>query len=178
MQGTFPCPRCGAQISIGQRFCGACGERFEYRCARCGAIVEALSKFCRNCGGGLHRETQLTEPLLERFRRTYQEGQRAKQKKIFLLSTGWLSACLGCAAIMLCIGAIFCAIGTGSQGESSIGLDGGFIFQGTLSASAPPPGMQADQKPVLVTDLPRYTADEVTMLAKSFTPDCRKKQAG
>ncbi|MBM3149202.1 MAG: zinc-ribbon domain-containing protein, partial [Chloroflexi bacterium] len=27
----FPCPKCGAEIPVGQAYCTSCGERFEYK---------------------------------------------------------------------------------------------------------------------------------------------------
>lgn len=50
MVQTFPCPKCGSQNFIGQRFCGACGERFEYRCVCCGGSIDPGLRFCSNCG--------------------------------------------------------------------------------------------------------------------------------
>ena len=50
MQQTFQCPKCGSYDSIGQRFCTACGEKFEYRCAYCGSSIDPGLRFCPYCG--------------------------------------------------------------------------------------------------------------------------------
>ena len=183
MQRMFPCPTCGAQISIGQPVCGACGESFQYRCAHCGAIPDTVSEFCTNCGEGLCRQTGLTEPL-PKAARSYQAyqgvygygGQGPQPKK----TDRRLGAFLGSMAVMLCIVAVFYAIVTSSQGDASRGVDLGFIFKETVPASGPtpPPSTEAEAEPVVVTDLPQYTAQEVAMLAKSFSPDCRVSTAG
>ena len=53
-QRTFTCPKCGSQNVIGQQFCGACGQMFQYNCPQCGAVVAAGSKSCPNCGMGMN----------------------------------------------------------------------------------------------------------------------------
>ncbi len=58
MQQLFPCPRCGSQNVIGQRFCAGCGESFQYSCARCHGLVDPASRFCTNCGAMLHLYAQ------------------------------------------------------------------------------------------------------------------------
>ena len=52
-QRTFTCPKCASQNVIGQQFCGACGQMFQYNCPQCGAVVAACSKSCPNCGMGM-----------------------------------------------------------------------------------------------------------------------------
>lgn len=176
LQQMFPCPGCGAQISIGQRVCKTCGEKFQYRCAHCGANVETVSEFCTNCGEGLYRQTHLTEPL-PYGAITYKDQQRAygyrggrpQPKK----TNGRLGAFLGSMAIMVCIVAVFCAVVIGSQGKASEVPHGGFSFKEIPPASTQPPSTELEPEPVLVADLPECTADEVIMLAKSFSPDCR-----
>ena len=54
MRQAFPCPRCGSEIKMGQRFCGTCGQQFEYRCQHCGATFDEVSKFCISCGARLN----------------------------------------------------------------------------------------------------------------------------
>jgi len=83
-------------------------------------------------------------------------------------------------AVMLCIVAIFYAVVTGSQGEGSEVPHGGIIFKETPPAPAPvpPPTTEAEEEPVVVVDLPHYTADEVIMLANGFSADCRVPVSG
>ncbi|MBN2463043.1 MAG: zinc ribbon domain-containing protein [Dehalococcoidia bacterium] len=50
MQQTFPCPNCGAQNALGQRFCATCGQMFQYRCPYCSNIADPASRFCPSCG--------------------------------------------------------------------------------------------------------------------------------
>ena len=49
MQQTFPCTKCGAQNPVGQRFCGACGESFQYNCPCCSGLIDPAFRFCPNC---------------------------------------------------------------------------------------------------------------------------------
>ena len=180
MQKTFPCPGCGVQIPVGQKACGACGEEFEYRCVHCGAVAKTVSKFCTSCGGVLHQPTQLLIPSPEMGRGTYQEAEETGQKKTSPPpSRVWLYAFLGFIAIALYIGAILYA-GGGSQGNSSTGHDGWFIFGGVPPALAPtsPPSTGPGQEPASVPYVPRYIADEVITLAESFSPDCRVVASG
>ncbi len=53
-----PCPKCGAVIPAGQKFCGSCGTAavLEEVCPQCGAKNPAGQKFCGNCGGKLHNQ--------------------------------------------------------------------------------------------------------------------------
>jgi hypothetical protein len=49
MQHMFPCPKCGAQNPVGQRFCGACGQKLQYNCPHCGGLIDPAFRFCPNC---------------------------------------------------------------------------------------------------------------------------------
>src|SRR4030042_1157345 len=60
---AFPCPKCGNQIPVGQKFCGTCGQHFEYRCRHCGVVAETLSGFCTNCGGKLYQQDRKSTRL-------------------------------------------------------------------------------------------------------------------
>ncbi len=53
MQQMFNCPRCGWQNMIGQRFCGSCGEVFQYNCPYCNAVVDPAYTSCPSCGAYL-----------------------------------------------------------------------------------------------------------------------------
>jgi hypothetical protein len=52
-QQKVVCPKCGCQVALGQRFCGACGSSLVSYCATCGSAITAPSKFCGNCGAKL-----------------------------------------------------------------------------------------------------------------------------
>jgi len=49
------CPKCGAAIQPGARFCPECGARLgqDRFCASCGAAVAANARFCPECGARL-----------------------------------------------------------------------------------------------------------------------------
>jgi len=46
------CPKCGAQVGDGMKFCGVCGEKTSVSvvCPHCGKDVPAGMKFCGECG--------------------------------------------------------------------------------------------------------------------------------
>jgi membrane protease subunit (stomatin/prohibitin family) len=44
------CPKCGATIPAGSKFCPECGEPLVKKCAKCGAALPAGTKFCPECG--------------------------------------------------------------------------------------------------------------------------------
>lgn len=44
------CPRCGAAIAAGKRFCGDCGAALPWQCASCGSENPADKRFCADCG--------------------------------------------------------------------------------------------------------------------------------
>lgn len=52
---TPACPHCGAGISAGMKFCGACGQPLASTtiCPHCSAEIPAGMKFCGNCGASL-----------------------------------------------------------------------------------------------------------------------------
>ena len=52
---TLACPHCGAGISAGMKFCGACGKPLAATtvCPHCNAEIPAGMKFCGNCGASL-----------------------------------------------------------------------------------------------------------------------------
>ncbi len=172
LQPAFPCPKCGAQIPVGQQFCSTCGERFEYRCGHCGAVAETLSGFCANCGKKLHRQTQPpTESSAKKVRRTRQE-EKPKRKKTIPQPIGQVGRYLILIAIIIFIGAILYAISTGPQGEPSNWFGGSFIFGGQSPPSTPP-NTDAQPTPKPAIDLPRYTTNQVIAAAKKISPSCR-----
>ncbi|MBM1154999.1 zinc ribbon domain-containing protein [archaeon] len=56
------CPKCGAQVRAGDRFCGYCGARLAIPkkrkkvCPRCGREARPSDKFCAKCGMRLEEE--------------------------------------------------------------------------------------------------------------------------
>ena len=47
---TMSCPKCGAQLPVGSKFCNQCGEKLGNVCPSCGTEVVQGSMFCSNCG--------------------------------------------------------------------------------------------------------------------------------
>lgn len=48
---TIACPKCGAAVKAGAKFCPECGEKLGgVTCPKCGAAVKAGAKFCPECG--------------------------------------------------------------------------------------------------------------------------------
>ena len=50
---TIKCPKCGAQVKEGAKFCPECGNKMEQevkKCPECGAKVVPNAKFCPECG--------------------------------------------------------------------------------------------------------------------------------
>jgi membrane protease subunit (stomatin/prohibitin family) len=51
------CPNCGAQNTLGTKFCGNCGKSLapvaKIKCPKCDAENPATQKFCGNCGSSL-----------------------------------------------------------------------------------------------------------------------------
>ena len=97
MQQIFPCPTCGAQNVIGQEFCQACGQRFEYNCPHCGAVVDSTLVNCPACRESLYWPTPQKVKPFPRQPAMYQEvdevgeeGRKPKKK-----GDPWLIGCLG-----------------------------------------------------------------------------------
>jgi hypothetical protein len=47
------CPKCGAEITEGQNYCGGCGAQLKNACPGCGTINPPFFKFCGQCGRNL-----------------------------------------------------------------------------------------------------------------------------
>jgi hypothetical protein len=172
LQQSFPCPKCGTQIPVGQKFCGTCGERFDYRCGHCGAAVKTLSGFCTNCGKKLPPQTKPpTESSAKKVIVTSQKVE-ASQKTAIPQPMRHVGRYLIIIGIIIFIGAILYAISTGPQGEPSNWFGGSFTFGGQSPPSTPP-NTDAQPTPKPAIDLPRYTADQVIAAAKNLSPDCR-----
>jgi hypothetical protein len=171
---TFPCPKCGAQIAIGQNFCGTCQQRFEYRCRHCGTTISNSSGFCTNCGGKLSHVPERTHPTAQKTapphpRQTvvaHHEVRQASQIGRYLIMV---------AVIFVLVGVIY-AIGSSTQGASSTWL-GGYSFGGQSPPSTPPVtnGVDSQQTPAAspAPNLPGYTVGDVIAAARKFSPDCQ-----
>ena len=93
MQQMFRCHRCGWQNAIGQRFCGSCGENFQYNCPYCNAIVDPAFNTCHNCGAYLtwgfqqpaEPQPEVPGPLYQDqqqfYQQQYQEAPKQKYRK-------------------------------------------------------------------------------------------------
>jgi class 3 adenylate cyclase/tetratricopeptide (TPR) repeat protein len=55
------CPRCGATLARGKKFCGDCGLPLPWRCAACGAENPAGKRFCGDCGTALLHATPVPQ---------------------------------------------------------------------------------------------------------------------
>jgi hypothetical protein len=171
LQPTFPCPKCGTETPVGQKFCINCGQYFEYRCRHCGAVAETLSGFCTNCGGKLYRQKQSTKPSAKKARKIPKEEIPKKSSEI-PQPAAQVGRYLILIVIIIFIGAILFAISTSPQGDLANWFGGSFIFGGKSPASTPP-GTDIPQKPQSDPDLPSYTTNQVIAIAKKASPHCR-----
>jgi hypothetical protein len=176
LQQSFPCPKCGSQIPVGQYFCGSCGQRFEYRCHACGTPISGSSGFCSNCGKKLSNipqhapasSTKAVQPHHTQIPKVEYSSQH---------SAGPIGRYLIIVAVILVMVGIIYAIGSSTQGDSSTWL-GGYSFGGQSPPSSAPPstgsdGVVSQKQPKTVPDSPSYTMTEVIQLASKFNPDCR-----
>ena len=44
------CPRCGASVASGKKFCGDCGSPLPWQCSACGSENPPGKRFCADCG--------------------------------------------------------------------------------------------------------------------------------
>ena len=103
MQQIFACPTCGAQNCVGQEFCQACGQRFQYNCPYCGAIVDSTLVNCPGCRQSLFWPTPQRvkpfpkQPAIQKGRgEGGEEEAKTKQK-----SDPWVTGCLGLVIIAI-----------------------------------------------------------------------------
>jgi DNA-directed RNA polymerase subunit RPC12/RpoP len=175
LQQSFPCPKCGTQTPVGQKFCGTCGEQFEYRCGQCGAAVKTTSGFCTNCGEKLHQHPKPPTPTefsAKRITGTSQNG-KAGQKTPKPQPMSQVGRYLILLVAIVVIVAILYAISTGPQGEASNWFGGNFILSGQSAPSTPPTNTEAEPAPEPVVDSPHYTTEQVIATARSHSPTCR-----
>ncbi|UCH51781.1 MAG: zinc ribbon domain-containing protein, partial [Chloroflexota bacterium] len=138
MQQAFPCPKCGTQIPVGQLFCNSCGQYFEYRCRHCGNAIKTSTGLCTHCGKKLNVQIQPpAEPPAKKVTATRQY-KKTRQPMITPQPTNQVGRYLLLITIIIFIGAILYAIGTGPQGETSHWFGGSFIFGGQSPPSTPP----------------------------------------
>jgi hypothetical protein len=174
---SFPCPKCGAQIPVGQHVCGICGQHFEYRCRHCGSGVGTASGFCTNCGGKLYHVAHHTVPLANKAEHIHHIKATRVEDTMRRPASQIGRYVIVVAIIFFLVGIIY-AVGTSSQGNSSNWL-GGYTFGGQSPPSSPPSsppvtsGTDVQQNPKPVSDSPSYTVDQVLAAAKKLSPDCR-----
>jgi hypothetical protein len=174
LQQSFPCPKCGNQIPIGQYYCDTCGQRFEYRCHACGTPISGTSGFCSNCGKKLTNLPQhVPAPPLASKQTQYSKTpitEHATKHRVGAVGRYLIIV----AFIFLMVGIVY-VVGASTQ-DSSSGWMGGYSFGGQSPPSSPPPstsGTVSQKDPKTASDLPSYTMNEVLELATQFSPDCR-----
>jgi len=97
----FLCHKCGAQNVVGQQFCQACGEKFQYNCPYCGVVVDPTMVTCPNCRKGLEWPTpQRVKAFPKMKTEAYQEqkwveGEAIEEKPKQKKPDPWLMGCLG-----------------------------------------------------------------------------------
>ena len=102
MQEIFPCPACGARNYIGQAFCQACGQKFQYNCPHCGTVVDATLVNCPRCRESLYwPKPQKIKPFPKQPA-AYQGGEESgEETKAKPKSDPWLTGCLGLVIIAI-----------------------------------------------------------------------------
>ena len=152
MQQSFSCPDCGSGNAIGQRFCGGCGNKFQYNCPRCGGIIDPAFRFCPDCRTELGwPEQQQAQPLPVGQKThheppsTYGYERREPQRKETSSSPiGYLGLIVG--IVLIAVGGIFAA---------NSGFD-------RTSSSAPPAiSESADTSPVPAETLASEPEEDV-----------------
>jgi len=103
MQQIFACPTCGAQNCVGQEFCQACGQRFQYNCPYCGAIVDSTLVNCPGCRQSLFWPTpQRVKPFPKQPAAQKGRGEGGEEEaKTKRKSNPWLTGCLGLVIIAI-----------------------------------------------------------------------------
>jgi hypothetical protein len=103
MQQIFACPTCGAQNCVGQEFCQACGQRFQYNCPYCGAIVDSTLVNCPGCRQSLFWPTpQRVKPFPKQLAAQKGRGEGGEEEaKTKRKSNPWLTGCLGLVIIAI-----------------------------------------------------------------------------
>jgi DNA-directed RNA polymerase subunit RPC12/RpoP len=175
LQQSFPCPKCGAQIAIGQNFCGACGQRFEYRCRHCGTPVGDSPGFCANCGGKLSHMPRSTQPAVKKALPS-QVGHPVKMQTAMQTTGGHIGRYFIVVAVLFVLVVCIYLVGSSTQGSSSDWM-GGYSFGGQSPASTPPAngGIDNQQKPTSEpkSDSPSYSVSNVIAATRNYSPTCQ-----
>lgn len=117
----FLCHKCGAQNVVGQQFCQACGEKFQYNCPYCGVVVDPTMVTCPDCRKGLEWPTpQRVKAFPKMKTEAYQEqkwveGEAIEEKPKQKKSDPWLIGCLALIVLVLCIAGVVFFIDASSQ---------------------------------------------------------------
>ncbi len=84
------CPKCGASVTPGARFCVKCGEVLQVACRACGKLVAAGARFCSHCGEPLQSQQAAGKPLTDGNRWARQPGEFARRVESSDMEAGWL----------------------------------------------------------------------------------------
>ena len=155
MQQMFRCHKCGWQNVIGQRFCGSCGEQFQYNCPHCNTIVDTSFNTCPTCGTELSWgfQQQTPPPASQDKRKEEQYQQYQKPQKHPGKKTGYASeedklkqkkksqyiVIFALTGLIICIGiGIYLAVITFSQDSNPPPLPSAHSDNQTTSALTQP----------------------------------------
>jgi len=153
----FPCPKCGAEIPVGQAYCTSCGERFEYKAPG---------------------EVQISQPPPVMPPQPIMVPPHGHHRHGF-----W--AFWGIVGAILCLGVVFFLVITGG-GSEPIGSGKGFSLKQSSPGPSAPPIIRpvpedapiAEDEPVEVTGSSRYSKEQVIAVAKRVSPECRRDKYG
>lgn len=122
---AMTCPKCGAEVLEGLKFCGSCGAQLVRTCRKCGSPLAPGLKFCGECGTpweetpGTHEQPK--EPACPKCGAMIPDGRK------FCVKCGAqvVQFCPSCGSQQT-LGAPFCgtcgASMTGAAGEGTHGL--------------------------------------------------------
>jgi len=175
MQQSFPCPKCGVQIAIGQNFCGACGQRFEYRCKHCGTPIGDSSGFCTNCGGKLSHLPRPTQSAAKKAVSGH-IARPVKMHSTMQRTAGHIGRYFIVAAVLFVLVVCIYVVGSSTQGNSSDWM-GGYSFGGQSPPSTPPANSSTSnqQTPTSdpTSDSPVVSVSDVIAAARNYSPTCQ-----
>lgn len=86
--GKNRCKKCGAEVPLGARFCGACGALQDRRCIRCGEPLSPDARFCKKCGAAQDGSTAATANVAATARPSAEDLRR---KSLNTVSIIWLT---------------------------------------------------------------------------------------
>jgi hypothetical protein len=158
------CPNCGAAVSSGARFCGACGRPIPAgrTCANCGAALSEMAQFCGSCGAptSAGKETIISAP-----RPATAPPPPAPPVPAALppRRRSWLPVLLGAAGLVVlcfCAGALLLAF---LRGGGELGGLGGGLSWLTPSATETSSPFKAARLTPLVSKTLAPSADPQTL---------------